>query len=681
MTTFRKILITAAAITVPVLAYLAWSGSDNSYSEKQRQAWNELIAYNNTTHPKPTLNYFPGVPATEYDREKPQRLCRTEGPDWSVEVPAHPCLSKLPLQGLTEAELLLRIKENGDARACLALSRRYTWETFDSISQKKKWIAEAVRLGIPEASYLLQLVAHYETQLPSRPSRGVDERLKTSTAKDFLFLESLPGYHDFKSAIAAGNTDLYWTLISIDNSLVISTFYHDIKAGLKKRSSAGDAAADWQLGKVELFPLFYGTWGAERISAEMEASKPEWLNAIRKWIGLKPLLGKSSTWEQAIVAAKRLKKGADQGDLEATYAWFAYGAYLQAPFDRKTWKDLVEHADLLVKSGYAEFFTSQDHLTTTLTERIPHIILVNYYSENSTKHTLAAMAKSFARRGSAQEMFDELFNLERPLYESLLLSDVWKDKMKCSALLDRIETLCPGLIYRNGWYVLFFDQDIDPGIRDQIENLIAAHARQGDPLAAYALGDLVLKGLIERKVNVRELWEDAWPAAKKFNTYRLVQDPDMPLGAHRSQAYLIYDGLMSLYLGSDNVRDDELALKLASDYEAFSDEFCPYKAYYHLGLMYERNKGVGRDLEQAFSQYKQGALAGDYRCVVSLARCYEQGIGTLVDLEKALEYYRQAYDMTPEPLLGEPDDPDAIERAISQIEQMIQTDDDDTLPL
>lgn len=674
MTTSRKLLITAAAIALPVLAYLALSGGEDSYSEKQRIAWNELIRLKNKTYPgRYVSTTFFGETPSGYDPDKLERLRQAEGSDWGITLSEHPDLSRLPLDGLTEEELIKRIDNQHDARACLELSQRYGWETYATISQKKKWIARAAGFGIPEASYLLEIMAHHESELPVLFD-DLSERLEGAELMDFSYLQSLPGYEDFKQAIALGNRDLYLSLISIDAAFVASPFHEQYKDGLRKRLTQQDSAAGWQLAELELYPYFFCNYGMEKIEQDTTKPKPEWLNTIREWMDLDPLPGKSATWERAAHNARQLEKGANAGNLQAMRIWLAY-CYVQAPFDHSDWEALFSCSNALLDAGHAGFIKETDSCIEWEIDYIPQNFLMLHYSKDSVDRFRPAARRVLLARGHSDMVFKNLFKSGQSLYgEQIELADHAADREALLAHLERVEALCPGQLYRHNWYRLFFERDLHPDVKRKITDIIAAHARQGDPLACCALGDLIVKGWIQSDRNIRELWEQTWPAAKKYNTYYFFYGNEQSQKIV-SSAFLVYDGLMTLYLAEPQHRDIRRALELADDYQAFEDGFCRYKTFYHLGLMHERGWGVDRNSELALSLYQKGAEVFDYRCLVSLARCYEHAIGTPQDLDKALEYYRKADEMNPTALIGETLDPEEIEQAILRIEQMKQTGD------
>ncbi|MBQ6972833.1 MAG: SEL1-like repeat protein [Synergistaceae bacterium] len=61
-----------------------------------------------------------------------------------------------------------------------------------------------------------------------------------------------------------------------------------------------------------------------------------------------------------------------------------------------------------------------------------------------------------------------------------------------------------------------------------------------------------------------------------------------------------------------------------------------------LGRLFEEGNIGKPDYSRAFKYYKIGAEAGEFSCMLSLARMYENGLGVPQDMDKAIEFYRKA---------------------------------------
>lgn len=120
-----------------------------------------------------------------------------------------------------------------------------------------------------------------------------------------------------------------------------------------------------------------------------------------------------------------------------------------------------------------------------------------------------------------------------------------------------------------------------------------------------------------------------------------------PQTSEKFDAESCYQKGVNYYLGFGVAQDYNNAiywLKFAADK---GDD----RAYYHLGLCYERTGQYGDHMytrrKQAFEWFKKAALHKDARShyKYKLAQCYELGFGTEVDMAEALKWYGEADKM------------------------------------
>ncbi len=68
------------------------------------------------------------------------------------------------------------------------------------------------------------------------------------------------------------------------------------------------------------------------------------------------------------------------------------------------------------------------------------------------------------------------------------------------------------------------------------------------------------------------------------------------------------------------------------------------RAQNNLGYMYDTNRGVEADAEQAVYWYQLAATAGNVNAQINLANSYHRGRGVEQNDDKALEWYTQVFD-------------------------------------
>ncbi|KAG9307850.1 hypothetical protein G9A89_023415 [Geosiphon pyriformis] len=79
-------------------------------------------------------------------------------------------------------------------------------------------------------------------------------------------------------------------------------------------------------------------------------------------------------------------------------------------------------------------------------------------------------------------------------------------------------------------------------------------------------------------------------------------------------------------------------IKAFEAYEISSDSGYSY-GHLFLGICFETEFGVEKNLERAFELYRISANDGNGHSQYRLARCYQREIGTIVDMEKSLEWF------------------------------------------
>ncbi|KAG9305132.1 hypothetical protein G9A89_001242 [Geosiphon pyriformis] len=64
-----------------------------------------------------------------------------------------------------------------------------------------------------------------------------------------------------------------------------------------------------------------------------------------------------------------------------------------------------------------------------------------------------------------------------------------------------------------------------------------------------------------------------------------------------------------------------------------------------LGICYEIEFGVKKNLEKAFELYRMSAIDGNGHSQYRLARCYQRGIGTIVDMKKSYKWFLRSAEL------------------------------------
>eukprot|EP00656_Telonema_subtile_P034313 TRINITY_DN38413_c0_g1_i1.p1 TRINITY_DN38413_c0_g1~~TRINITY_DN38413_c0_g1_i1.p1 ORF type:complete len:184 (-),score=26.90 TRINITY_DN38413_c0_g1_i1:41-592(-) len=68
-------------------------------------------------------------------------------------------------------------------------------------------------------------------------------------------------------------------------------------------------------------------------------------------------------------------------------------------------------------------------------------------------------------------------------------------------------------------------------------------------------------------------------------------------------------------------------------------------AYYNLGVLYEKGRGVPQDLHLAFTHYTEAAKRGVKQALFNLGVMHAEGKGVGRDFKQAAEYYKQASEV------------------------------------
>ena len=149
-------------------------------------------------------------------------------------------------------------------------------------------------------------------------------------------------------------------------------------------------------------------------------------------------------------------------------------------------------------------------------------------------------------------------------------------------------------------------------------------AAKGDKVAQDLLGYYYIggEGVAQSRVNAFKWW---LKAAKQGE-----QDAQDIVGQ-------FYEG------GVGNIRADYV--EAVKWYRKSADSFIGYaNAQYHLGVCYQKGKGVVKDCVEAVKWYRKAADQGLANAQYNLGYCYKYGEGVAKDDIEAVKWYRKAAD-------------------------------------
>lgn len=605
-------------------------GSD--YGENQRLIYHKVLTDLMPDRPMRLHSYEVGGDEYKGYARKLASLRNKKAPDWSVELGKTFDFLKQPVEGLTEVELIERVGLAQDADDCLYLATmagRKEASPFDVLYHGKKWLKKAAGMGRPGADFILQVLLAQENRLPvplSCLKKGAGEpgdRLVPSCEGQYI--QSLPGYEDFKALMEQGDVALYKVLRFFEPGASATPLDEAIKTALKEKGDKGDKVARRQLAELELTSPFAMNFR---------------VNVGKK--GEEDFSEKRAQYESYLGASRELQKWAGEGDLQAMYAWMSYGLRFERTYDPQTWHDIFAFSDRLVGKGYVNVLRQLKNETThsMVFFLFPWGLLNQYYSANSVAKMEQAASASLIRRKDFTYLYNDLIGHFFWGANSL-------GREKLDWLLDDMMT--PFLqVY--GAYKKLLERFLDPQDQNRVRTYVEKQAGRGYPEAKLALADIWNQGAFgARDVNkALELWKEIWRDVKKYNTELKVyceskSEDGISIAFELSDtASECLAELVTFYLSREN---EAAVLSLAREYAgmpAMESELKDKGCHFFLpGRLYELGIGTTPDRGKAIEYYKRGVrLSGEHASYEALKRLREEGYFRGKEADELMAGYR-----------------------------------------
>lgn len=582
-------LILMAAILTAVIVGLVWPEQyGGSYSEQQRNIWNEQMEL---THTDMFMIKFPAhyhyqgdYPSIErrweINSKFSEQLRNESAPEWNVIPPASPDLSKLPLEGMTFDELLhvAETQKNPDAYLTLLTSTYVSGHpTKLQLLLVKQWAVKAHELNRPGSGFLIRAIDQREATLPVSKDKKTAEH----------HLASISGYKEFGDLISAGDFTLYKALLTVWPGMHRTSISTNLEKTLERKAGQGDATAQRQLGEYG-FLLLDST--IETIEQEENRPRHRWIlwlsGKAEQWcpelITISKTMDTSPTRDHLNQYASWLKKAAEAGDLTAMDLWLTYGIETFKHYGRKDWNDILSYTDTLLEAGYKKDL-SLFHYSITRS----HAIINLSYSPKSLKLFASNCGDSQLERGNSQE-FREKLRLNK------WNENTTEDNLN---LLDRAEQQNPGFLlpYWENRFSMIEKIKLAP-VRQRYIDIIRKTANQGDVLFMTALADMIRAKLVEPEIPEERtlLLERAWSLCPKYN----IRTDPLPLGE------IIVEMLMEIYLiENPSPEHEQKAFELARQYSTYEDRL-HHSACFYLFMMYQKGYGTpkNKELEKYYYQ-------------------------------------------------------------------------------
>lgn len=609
--TKKTILALVTAILAATIIFLAWPEQyGSSYSEQQRKIWNEQM----DLCPKDNYDYFTDFPASqsipfdendisniiEQKTKESLELQSVSAPDWNVKPNDAPAPATLPMEGMTRGELLSYAEKSNNPDAFLLLCRENLHGLFQQIKFRRSCLKKAAELGRPGAEFLLRVLDAKEKEL------GFVNNYDEATPEHAQYIFKLPGYPEFQKLIDAGDFELYMTLLSLQPGIYLAETGNRLEQSLEQKARGGDTTAQRQLGEYGFINL--GT-KIRTIIEEMNRPRGEFILWIAektnqffpKWEGIRTTVNTSPAMDKLSLSSAWLKKAAEAGDLSAMHLWLEYGMGSSPKCDKQQWLDIFTFYDRLLEAGYAKTMDLASFEENNNEKSMQ--IVRRYYSPASLSKISGECKAALFKRGADQET---CWNI---------LETTWNENSRQNniALLDQIQRLNPGFLLSYGNYAEILPLIRDGEVKQHLAGTIKGMADDGDPLAMYALADMLEQGLTGTpdpgdQEKALLLLERAWPLCQKYNDRF-----DSKASPSSSLAKLIVEQLMKAYLVKQTSPDNHRkAFDLARQYLAFTDHYFPFHnnvAAFYMSLMYQKGYGTAKDPEKAEHYYR---LADEY---------------------------------------------------------------------
>lgn len=641
---YWPIISLSILIISSLTVYLSQDKYGEGQSEELRRLWNHCLADNQEkegpkfgetirTLKENSRDYYNQIIHIDEKHKAP----------WQVTIPEDTDISLLPLEGLTEAELLYLAYKNQHVGACLKMGvKKYSNFVFYSIRMQKKWFSKARDLGRPGADFLLEVVTEQENQLPNFMPRF-------RNSPDASYIEQLPGYPQFRELILQGDFELYETLMALEPDADYLGLQHGLAISLKAKAEQGDTIAQRQLGQLGLSKRNL----TEDIRSELNRPRGAIIQMLSKWISIDTKVNKSPSWDEALKSVEWLEKAADAGDLQAMYLWLKNGIGLYRKYDRKTWDKLFTYWNQLMQAGYQQtmkdvYFANHPLLGSqeNVVSSISWHIIASKYSQEEMKRISKQIGANFEKRSNSHDIFQSPEELLEQTKQNKTLSN------RSSAANSFDDRLFYSLARLSRFFI-----NATPDAADLFRNM----ADQGEPAAQYMVADAMLKkSTIDQNIlEARDLLEKAWPAIQKYNTDYTIAGKPTPQNSRFvysvSTAKMVFDRLIGLYTSPNSpAYDSNKAFALANQYLGYQDlvlmtqlssflnteRLRVKNAHYYMGLMHERGMGTKQNIDKALDYYRQGADIQEIKSIHALARCHQLGLGIPQNLTKATDLYK-----------------------------------------
>ncbi len=633
----KKLSFILIAILLATLGtWYFWPEYGDSYSEQQRQLWNQrrglmhplcIESYDNEGIIKPDtsgLKLFSGLKIRRYEQaqhvvkqsikidkalQQQQFQLRNQlAPSCSFVVNKQGNEQELPQEGLSSVQLKEQIKQ-GDTTAPLTYLLRISaqneyrnpalnsWMGFQNARQH---LMQAAQYGSRTAPFLLRYLetmrdtaaaydrkAYYATSTP----------FQTPKVPIFHGLESMPGYQEFHQELLQGNYEDFAVLECIIPEQDKDVLKRDIYNHLLSLSKKGDLQAQRHLVRMILEMFEQVPFRKDNAIREVHTAAA---NAIGRIPGFRNIsyslatglvrLGiytpeDSTEWAYYSEASQYAYRTARQGDLTCMYLWLRFGIETKDYFSQEEWENIFAFTHRLLETGYTPFI---DYVSThEAWPSLYQLIIRSYYPpaswERIVQQCMSEQQKSVIERPEDQFTYN------------LGYSDL-------------------------GYAVSEFEKTFrsaDPSTLHELEEWCDTCYRDGHLPALYAFARIYSQG-----IGVPKNPGKAYLLLKRALS-EAIYYPNWTVYCDDNKDLLFRFGLV---VNGATQFENSVKLQLIS-------------------LVLDHPEFPGRDEQEAFQlansmYHKFSGSPDDGPYLYVLGRIYEQGTGTPVDLRKALNYYK-----------------------------------------
>ncbi len=579
---------------------------NNSYSKKQRKIFNNILNY--AVHERPlninTIEVISNEKYRKYNKEL-NLLKEKRAPDWNVKIGTDFNPIHLSGDALTGPELKQNVEELHNADTCLYLATQGNVDyPFDLLYIGKKWLKKAADMGRPGASFLLEMVLEQERRLPEPlPLLNRQHLYDDAPSATVEYLSHLRGYDEFVKLIGLGDFELYKVAQFFEPGIGDSNLAEEMRRALKIKAAKGDRTALRNSAELELRPLSF-----MNITRTLQNGGIETPDIPLKW---------RSMYKRALTATSTLKGLANDGDIPSMHLWLKYGLRFEDGYDYKTWRNIFDFTDILLRQGYADVLKVMKIpylYDSGWFEYFPWGLVKSSYTEASSISTGTRCLEELKKRGDDDVLFREI--VTHALKDKLETDDERNDAIRPPRLTDEMAAYLQLYgIQRLLLELPLLHQDD----RSNIMDFLNRQAVNGYPEAELALGDIWKRGVTGKSdfKKARSFFEQAWRKCAKYNTNIIVfykDENEIVKNFPSNTATECMIELMDMYLIKENsLLYEKKAFDLVKEYINIYGANKKYlgASFFLLGQLYEKGIGTDPSKEKALECYLQGINSDD----------------------------------------------------------------------